>query len=69
MQKGVAIRKCSRANIATPLYYAALKLVELIDQRLATGTGHYRDRNGRLLTDLGEVVQAIISGHLEAGDH
>lgn len=45
-------------------YYAALKLVAQIDDDLARGIRHYRDRAGRLLTTLDEVTRAILSDDL-----
>lgn len=45
-------------------YLTALKLVSQIDQNLATGRHHYRDCDGRLLQDLGQVVHAILADAL-----
>jgi len=45
-------------------YRAALELVALIDQNLSRGICHYRDRAGRLLTTLDEVVHAMLNNDL-----
>ena len=45
-------------------YYAALKLVDRIDEDLTTGMRHYRNKAGRLLTTLDEVVHAILADDL-----
>ena len=43
---------------------AALELVALIDKNLSRGICHYRDKTGRLLTTLDEVVHAILNNDL-----
>lgn len=45
-------------------YEVALDLVEEINHGLESGTRHYRTKNGKLLTTLDEVVQAILGGYL-----
>ena len=40
-------------------YYAAVKLVASIDEDLAKGVRHYRNKAGVLLTRLDQVVHAI----------
>jgi hypothetical protein len=45
-------------------YYAALKLVAVIDDDLTRGIRHYRTRAGVLLTTLDEVVRAILDNDL-----
>ncbi|MBN1995685.1 MAG: hypothetical protein JW953_23560 [Anaerolineae bacterium] len=45
-------------------YYAALKLVARIDEDLSLGIRHYRNRAGRLLTTLDQVVHAILADDL-----
>ena len=45
-------------------YYAIYELVEEISSNLETGRHHYRDRSGRLLTALDEVVRAIVDDDL-----
>ena len=47
-------------------YRTALKLVARIDGDLARGTRHYRDKAGRLLTCLDDVVRAILANDLLA---
>jgi hypothetical protein len=46
-------------------YAAALRLVEQIDSHLGAGTRHYYDTQGRLLTTLDGVVEAILSNTLQ----
>lgn len=46
-------------------YYAALSLVERIDEDLETGRRHYRDSEGLLLGNLDEVVRAILNNELQ----
>jgi uncharacterized protein (DUF924 family) len=46
-------------------YALALQLVQQIDRHLQTGTCHYYDTQGRLLTTLDEVVNAILSNTLQ----
>jgi len=46
-------------------YDAAYLLVGCIDADLETGRRHYRARDGRLLMDLGSVVDAILGDGLE----
>lgn len=48
-------------------YRNALQLVAQIDRDIQQGTRHYRDRSGRLLLDLGEVVDAILRDELVQG--
>jgi len=43
---------------------AALELVALIDKNLSRGICHYRDRTGRLLTTLDEVIHAVLNNDL-----
>jgi hypothetical protein len=45
-------------------YRWAYLLVLAIDAQLKRGTRHFRDRSGRLLQSLDEVVQAILSDNL-----
>jgi hypothetical protein len=45
-------------------YYAAVELVAYIDEALAKGTRHYRNKAGELLTTLDEVVHAILNNDL-----
>ena len=47
-------------------YAAALVLVAGIDEDLRRGTRHFRDRRGRLLATLDEVVTAILVDDLMA---
>lgn len=49
-------------------YSAALKLVRRIDEELARGLRHYRNRAGRLLTRLDEVIRAILANDLSLPD-
>ncbi|MEE8306917.1 MAG: hypothetical protein V3R81_06600 [Gammaproteobacteria bacterium] len=64
----------SSATPAAPLsedtkkaaYLFALGPARDVDRHLVAGTRHYR-RAGRLLTTVGEVVQAILDGALEIG--
>lgn len=49
------------------VFTRALHAVEAIDADLASGRHHYRNRDGRLLTRLDEVVRALIDGELMAG--
>ena len=45
-------------------YYAALELVEQIEQNLQSGAHHYWDKQGRLLRTLNQVVDAILADEL-----
>jgi hypothetical protein len=45
-------------------YELALTLVKAIDTHLKQGSRHYRNRSGRLLQSLDEVVNAILMGDL-----
>lgn len=54
----------TRAPEAEATYEAALQLVSLIDNDLAKGIRHYRDKSGHLLTSLEEVVNAILADNL-----
>jgi len=45
-------------------YRAALQLIERIETGLDRGTVHYRDRRGRLLLKLDQVVRSILSDDL-----
>ena len=45
-------------------YWAALELVQYIDESLTKGTQHYRTRSGQLLRTLDEVVNAILTDNL-----
>jgi hypothetical protein len=47
-------------------YQAAVDLVKRIDDELARGVRHYRTKNGKLLTTLDQVVNAILNNDLEA---
>lgn len=47
------------------IYLTAFRLVCTIDRHLRDGTRHYRDARGRLLTDLGQVVEALLKGELD----
>lgn len=49
-------------QIAT--YYAALHLIALIDYGLSLGIVHYYNRDGRLLTKLDEVIEAVLRKEL-----
>lgn len=49
-------------------YDAALKLVARIDEELTRGIRHYRDKAGRLLTKLDEVIRAILADNLRLDD-
>jgi len=55
------------AQVAELKYWAALQVVQEVDAHLERGTRHYRDRDGRLLETLDEVMAAIMAGRL-AGD-
>jgi len=48
----------------TEKYWAALALVEHIDETLTAGTQHYRTKTGQLLRTLDEVVNAILADNL-----
>jgi hypothetical protein len=52
------------ANEREATYNAALELVAQIDEALAKGTRHYRNKAGELLTTLDEVVRAILANDL-----
>lgn len=45
-------------------YKLALKLIRRIDADLTTGRGHYRNRAGKLLRTLDEVVSALVADDL-----
>ncbi len=49
-------------------YRAALKLVARIDEELTRGIRHYRNRAGKLLTRLDEVIRAILADNLRLDD-
>ncbi len=53
------------ANEQGVCYALALRLVGEIDTHLRRGTRHYYDSQGRLLTTLDEVVNAILSNTLQ----
>jgi len=65
MEEEFARRDRSAAQHPHAAYYAALKLVAGIEQNLASGCRHYRTKNGKLLTTLDEVVNAIVNHQLE----
>ena len=46
-------------------YYAALELVAVIDENLRRGVFHYRNKTGRLLNTLDEVINAILIDDLQ----
>lgn len=46
-------------------YYAALHLVDRIDEDLTRGTRHYRNKAGKLLQTLDEVIRAILNDDLQ----
>lgn len=48
-------------------YWAALRLVQLIEQHLDAGTQHYRNRAGVLLRTPDQVERAILAGDLVIG--
>jgi len=48
----------------TRKYNMALAFVMGLDRHLRDGTRIYRHKDGRLLTDLGEIVEVIIKGEL-----
>jgi len=48
-------------------YAAALRLVQVIDHNLQTGTQHYYDIQGRLLSTLDEVIHAMLTDSLVLG--
>ena len=49
-------------------YAAALVLVAGIDEDLRRGTRHFRDRRGRLLATLDEVIRAILANELSQAE-
>lgn len=53
------------ADDADARYEAALLLVRRIDADLQRGTRYYRDKSGRLLLTLGEVMDAILTDNLQ----
>jgi hypothetical protein len=53
------------ASEADAAYYAALRLVDRIDEDLTKGIRHYRNRAGELLTTLDQVVNAILTDDLQ----
>lgn len=55
------LAELAEANIR---YDIALEIVTRIDTHLAQGTQHYRDRDGRLLTTLDQVIHAILTDNL-----
>ena len=54
----------THSNEKDATYNAALKLVAQIDEDLTKGTRHYRTKNGKLLTTLEQVVNAILADNL-----
>lgn len=52
------------AQVAELKYWAALQVVQEVDEHLKRGTRHYRNRDGQLLETLDEVVKAIMEGRL-----
>lgn len=45
-------------------YYPILAIIEQVDADLINRTRHYRNKAGRLLTTLDEVVRAILQSDL-----
>jgi hypothetical protein len=54
----------THSNEKDATYNAALKLVAQIDEDLTKGIRHYRTKNGKLLTTLDQVVNAILADNL-----
>lgn len=58
----------SHFKLYTPLdracYAASLALVAGIDEDLTSGRRHYRNRAGRLLVTLDQVIEAIVNDDL-----
>lgn len=58
------MNRASKLTINRRNYYELLGFVEALDEALTKGRIHLRDRRGRLLATLGEVVAAILEGDL-----
>ncbi len=46
-------------------YDLALRLVQYIDKHLDRDTAHFRDKEGRLLLTLDEIVRSILDDEFE----
>lgn len=57
-------RRVDRATMSIR-YDVAIEVILRIDAHLANGTQHYRNKAGRLLTTLDQVVGAILADDLE----
>lgn len=60
--------RCKPTSDGLTRYTAALRLVEQIDEHLERGTRHYHRKDGQLLTELDEVINAILSDQLAIGE-
>jgi len=56
--------KSAKTSEQEATYEAALELVARIDEDLTRGIRHYRNKGGKLLTTLDEVINAILSNDL-----
>ncbi len=56
--------KSARKSEQEATYYAALELVQRIDDDLSRGIRHYRNKAGILLNTLDEVINAILGDDL-----
>lgn len=52
-------------TVEPDVYLTAFELVTKIDEDLRRGLRHYRDKAGRLLTELDEVIRAILDDQVE----
>jgi hypothetical protein len=62
---GCQVVRIDAETLASIRYALALHLVAGIDRHLQNGTCHYYNTQGRLLTTLDEVVNAILSNTLQ----
>ena len=60
--------KKSKMSEQEATYHAALELVARIDEDLTRGVRHYRNKAGKLLTTLDDVVRAILDNDLQLAD-
>lgn len=63
-----AIPRPRQKMLQQQAYYPAFELAEKIETGLRLGIRHYRDRQGKLLRTLDQVIRAILDDNLDMGD-